>query len=321
MLRHPDVTKGGFCMPITPHRRLLALVLMLIMTRCEAAPENDCNLTMVTQVPLQVQDHLLVVPAGINGKWVRLVADSGSERTMLSSAVAEQLGLPHDPRYTRRSMGIGGVTTTTDVAVDRLVLGGVRFPIERIAVGDLTLRNARGLNADGLLGADLLLAYDLDIDVPGGQLTLYRARICPGIQPPWREPWMEITGIGARKDRLLLPFELDSVAGLGILDTGAQANVVGVAMARRLGLTEPVLAADPAVQQTGIGPAITISHLHRFKLLRIGPVAEEAPLITVLPADLGVGDALIGETFLRGRRVWLSFRNRQVFVSRRPNER
>ena len=56
--------------------------------------------------------------------------------------------------------------------------------------------------------------------------------------------------------------------------------------------------------------------LHRFKLLRIGPVAEMGPEITVLPSDFGVGDALIGEEFLQGRRVWLSFRNRQVFVSR-----
>ena len=66
---------------------------------------------------------------------------------------------------------------------------------------------------------------------------------------------------------------------------------------------------------------MTISRLHQFKLLRIGPVAEESPAITVLSSDFGVGDALIGEEFLQGRRVWISFRNRQVFVSRRPTER
>ncbi len=101
-------------------------------------------------MPLKVQDHLLVVPAGINGKWVHLVVDSGAERTTLSDAAAERLGLPHDPRYRTRSLGIGGRTVTTDADLDRLVLGGVHFPVERVAVGTFKLQNERGLNADGL---------------------------------------------------------------------------------------------------------------------------------------------------------------------------
>ncbi len=108
---------------------------------------------------------------------------------------------------------------------------------------------------------------------------------------------------------------------MAILDTGAQGNVVGVNMARRMGLDDQTLAHDRVVRQHGVGPDETISRLHRFSLLRIGPVAIEHPEITVLPSDFGVGDALIGEDFLQGRRVWLSFRNRQVFVSKRPPER
>ena len=212
-----------------------------------------------------------------------LVVDSGAERTTISNAAADRLGLPHDPRYTTRSLGIGGATITTDVTIDRLVLGGVHFPVDRIAVGTFKLQTERGLNADGLLGADILLAFDMDIDVPDGKLTLYRSRLCPNITPPWKEPAVEIAGVRARKDRLLLPFDLDNVPGLAILDTGAQANVIGVDMARRMGLTEQTLAADPAVRQHGVGPDVAISHLHQFKLLRIGPVAEESPAITVLP--------------------------------------
>ena len=56
------------------------------------------------------------------------------------------------------------------MTIDRLVLGGVHFPIDRIAVGSFRLQTARGLSADGLLGADILLAFDMDIDVPEGKL-------------------------------------------------------------------------------------------------------------------------------------------------------
>ncbi|MDR3532322.1 MAG: retropepsin-like aspartic protease [Rhodopila sp.] len=307
-------------MPLPPLHRALGLLLLVLLARCGGPPEIDCTLTKIAQMPLQVQDQLLVVPAGINGKWVRLVADTGAERTTISDAAADRLGLPHDPRYINRSLGIGGATTTTDVTVERLVLGGVRFPVERIAVGTFKLRTDRGLDADGLLGADILLAFDMDIDVPGGKLTLYRSRVCPNIRPPWQEPAVEIIGVKARKDRLLLPFDLDGVSGMAILDTGAQRNVLGVDMARRMGLNEPAMAGDPTTRQRGVGPAVTVAHLHRFNLLRIGPVAVESPSLTVLPSDFGVGDALLGEEFLQGRRVWLSFRNRQVFVSRRADE-
>jgi hypothetical protein len=302
--------------------RMLGLLFLTFLAGCEEAPVTlNCDLTMVAQMPLEVQDHLLVVPAGINGKWVRLVVDTGAERTTISDAAADRLGLPHDPRYVNRSVGIGGATTTTDVTIERLVLGGVHFPINRIAVGNFNLQTRQGLSADGLLGADILLAFDMDIDVPDGKLTLYRSRVCVNTKLPWPEPPIEIAGVRTRKDRLLLPFELDNVPGLAVLDTGAQQNVVGVDMARRMGLNEQTMAGDQTVRQHGAGPGETISRLHQFKLLRIGPVAEESPRITVLPSDFGVGDALIGETFLQGRRVWLSFKNRQVFVSSRPDER
>jgi predicted aspartyl protease len=302
-------------------RRSLFLLLLVLLARCAAPPAIDCDLTQVAQMPLEVQDRLLVVPVGINGKWVHLVVDSGAERTMISDTAAERLGLPHDPKHIIHAMGIGGVTTTTDVSIDRMVLGGVHFPINRIGVGTFNLQNERGLSADGLLGADILLAFDMDIDVPDNKLTLYRSRVCSNTQPPWTEPAFEITGVKARKDRLLLPFQLDSVPGLAILDTGAQGNVVGVDMARRMGLNDQAMAGDRAVHQHGVGPGDTISYLHQFKQLEIGPVTVESPKLMVLQSDFGVGDALIGESFLQGRRVWLSFRNRQVFVSRKTSER
>ncbi|WP_428538630.1 retroviral-like aspartic protease family protein [Rhodopila sp.] len=300
--------------------RVFLLLLAAILARCATPPGTDCRLTMVARMPLAVQDHLLVVPGGINGKEVHLVVDSGAERTTISDEVARRLGLPPDARYVNRALGVGGVTTTTDVSVQRLVLGGVHFPLDRIAVGSFNLRTTTGLDADGLLGADILLAFDMDIDVPAGRLTLYRRRICADMRPPWTDPAIEITGVRARRDRLLVPFQLDDVPGMAILDTGAQGNVIGIDMARRMGLDQRSLANDPAVRQHGVGPGETISRLHQFRSLRIGPVVQQQPRITVMTADFGVGDALIGEQFLYRRRVWVAFHSRQIFVSQRTDQ-
>jgi hypothetical protein len=190
--------------------------------------------------------------------------------------------------------------------------------ISRIAFAPFSISDGNGPLADGLLGADILLAFDLDIDIPGHTLTLYDRRVCPRPKPPWPEGANEITGVDIKRDRLILPVVLDGVSGTALLDTGAQASVVGPSFAARLGLTEQALSEDPTVHQRGVGPETTVARLHRFKFLQIGPIATTAPTMPVLHRDVGIGDMLIGEDILQGHRVWLSFRPAQVFVSKSP---
>ena len=85
-----------------------------------------------------------------------------------------------------------------------------------------------------------------------------------------------------------------------------------------MGLTAQTFANDPPIRQRGVGPAEITSRLHRFDALQIGPVVQHPALMTVMDGDAGFGDALIGEQFLAGHRVWISFRSLQVFVSAAP---
>jgi predicted aspartyl protease len=293
-------------------RLWIAGLLLLLVSACAPNPLN-CDLVVVAKMPLEVRNRLLVVPAGIGGKWVKLLVDSGAERTVLSADTVARLGLARDEKIITRSTGMGGTYVANDAIIPGLVLGGVRFPIERVSVGQFRL--GPSLAADGLLGSDLLLAFDLDIDVPDKTLTLYRPRLCPDVTPPWREPFERVAGVRALRDRLLIPLDLDGVSGMGILDTGAQATTIGLRMANRLGLTQQSMAGDLIVQHHGAGPGSQEARLHRFKLLRIGPAVARDPVLSVLPVDAGVGDALVGEDFIDGRRIWMSFANREVFVA------
>lgn len=298
---------------MTIARMWLAVLLLLLVSACAPNPIN-CDLVQVAKMPLEVRNRLLVVPAGIGGRWVTLLVDTGAERTVLAADVVSRLGLARDAKIVTRSVGMGGAYTANDAIIPGLVLGGVRFPLQRVSVGQFRL--GPSLLADGLLGSDVLLAFDLDIDVPGQTLTLYRPRVCPDVTPPWHEPFERVAGVRALRDRLLIPLELDGVSGMGILDTGAQATTIGVSMANRLGLTPLAMAGDPIVQHHGAGPGSQQARLHRFGLLRIGPAVAREPLLSVLPVDAGVGDALVGEDFIDGRRIWMSFANREVFIAR-----
>jgi hypothetical protein len=298
---------------MTIGRISVAWLLLLLVSAC--APDLiDCNLNVDAKVPLEVRNGLLVVRAGVDGRWVTLLVDSGAERTALAGDVVTRLGLARDEKIITRSTGVGGSFTASDAIIPGLVLGGVRFGISRVAVGQFHF--GPSFAADGLLGQDILTAFDLDIDVPGRTLTFYHPRRCPDVEPPWTEPYARVAGVRSRPpDRLLIPLELDGVTGMGILDTGAQATTIGVSMANRLGLTPNVMVGDPVVLHHGAGPGSQDARLHRFGLLRIGPAAERNPLLSVLPVDAGVGDALVGEDFINGRRIWMSFSNREVFIA------
>ncbi len=301
-------------------RAVAALLVLLLVNACGLNP-IDCELHAVARLPLSVKKRLLVVPAGIDGNWVRLLVDTGAERTVLSEDATRRLNLTRDsnPRHVSGGAGVGGSYESRDAIIPALVLDGKKFIQGRIPVTELPWAQEWGV--DGLLGADVLLGYDIDIDVPGGALTLYRARRCPDVNPPWDEPSARIPGVRASKDRLLLPLEVDGAQGMGILDTGAQSTTLGNRMAVRLGLTAQDMAGDIIVRHYGAGPGSQESRLHQFQVLKIGPAQATRPLLSVLSDDVpAIGDALVGEDFINGRRIWMSFTSREVFVATtRPN--
>ncbi len=299
-----------------PNRWLALALLLMVLAGCAQPPIDNCDLVLLARAPLQKQHNLLAVPVGINGQWVNLIVDTGAERTTLSEDAAKRLGMSRDPRYVTRSGGVGGVSTNQDVRVDSMVLGGVRLPIERLAVSQF----GEGLQADGLLGADILLAFDLDIDAPGGNLSLYRVRRCAVATPPWAEEAVPIAAISVRRDRMLVPFTIDGVVGTALLDTGAQSTVIGAAMATRMGLPQQPRGGDPVIRIRGVGANTIIARIHSFQELRIGPAVYRGVRLPILPTDLGGADALVGQDFLRDRRVWMSFPTRQLFVSRLAHE-
>lgn len=266
-------------------------------------------------MPLESAGHLMFVPARINDHRLRLLVDTGSERTTLTAAAAARLRLPHTVQYVTRTVGVAGISASQDLAVPGIELGGARVPVDHVAVGRFALDRFSGLRIDGLLGADLLLGFDTDIDLSAHQLTLYQVRDCADARPPWRQPAMQITGLSRSRDRMLLPFDLDGERGTAMLDTGAQLDVVRASFARRTGLSDARMRSDPLIRLYGASPGMIRVPLHRFHALRVGPIVFHRPQIEVVPDDALQADALLGEEFLRGRRAWLSLTTGHLFVS------
>lgn len=276
-----------------------------------------CPLIPLARMPAEVRGNLVFVQATISGAPITLMVDTGAERTLLTEATVNRLKLPLDTTHATRTFGIGTPTSSFDAKLpDGLTLGGTRFPVDTVTVGKFAIDHAAGGSADGLLGADILLAFDMELDLPDSRVSLYRARrACPTAGPPWKPPFITLPGITTRRDRLLVPFDLDGVQAMGVLDTGAQLSAVSRRLAQQLGVGDGELAGDRTVTARGAAPDQVSVPMHRFRELVVGTEVVRNPVLPVVPMTDGMGDALVGADFLRGRRVWLSFVTHQMFVT------
>jgi predicted aspartyl protease len=256
-----------------------------------------------------------IVPVEIDGTRLRMILDTGAERTLLTEGAVARLGMPRDTQHETRTFGIGGVSTTRDAIVSNFAIGGTYLPVPRVTVGQFALPIEQGGDLDGLLGADILSAFDVDLDTRTGRLTLYRARNCPHDGPPWQEPFLSMGSVSAQGNRLLVPIVLDGIGGVATLDTGAQNTVISVAMAQRAGVDAAAMARDPSITAHGAAADELSVRVHHFRLLRIGPAEVSDPPLPIVPAPDGLGDGLVGADFLAGRRVWLSYASLRVFIT------
>ncbi len=304
----------------------LTLLAMLGVGGCAADPgapnaAGICPLIREAVLPVEARGNMLFVQITIGDAPVTLLVDTGAERTLLTEAAVERLHLPRDLQHVTRTYGIGSPTASWDARLpEGMILGGTHFPVYTVSVGRFGIAPVSGGPADGLLGADILLAFDIDMDLPAQRMTLYRARRdCPNAPPPWTEAYVGVAGVATKRDRMLVPFELDGVRGMGVLDTGAQMSSISQRMAAQMGLEQGELAGDRTVMAHGAAPDQVVVHIHHFHELQVGPAVMHSPALPVVPMTSGMGDALIGADFLRGRRVWLSFATHRLFVT--PLER
>ncbi len=303
-------------------RAALVLLALLGMASCAGDPgarraDGTCPLIPVAEMPLDVRGNMLFVRAKIDGEPVTLLVDTGAEGTVLTEAAVDRLHLPRDLQHASSTLGIGSWIETWDAKLPKgLVLGNTHFPVDSVSVGRFVIEQEDGVSVDGLLGADILLAFDVDLDLPARRITFYRARReCPEAAPPWHEPYVAVSGVGTRRNRLLVPFELDGVAGMAVLDSGAEFSSISQGMAERTGLAADAMATDRTMMAQGAAPDQVPVHIHLFSTFRVGPAMMHTPELLVVPKVGAMADALVGADFLRGRRAWLSFSTQRIFVT------
>jgi hypothetical protein len=215
--------------------------------------------------------------------------------------------------YPRRLQGLGGGVVGGMVELPDLAIGGVHLPNFGALVGSIDLPKLGGMVPDGLLGADILSDFEVDLDFAHSRVRLS----CAIGAPDWGTPYTVIEANRSVHDRLFFRATLDGKKVATIIDTGAQDSVIDTRFALAAGVDPQALSREPAKAIRGVsGGAGVPARPYRFRQLVIGNETLSNPILLVAPLGLEDADLIVGVGFLRDRRVWLSYRSHRIFLGR-----
>jgi len=121
-------------------------------------------------IPIEKNGAIVVVEATLNGKTpARLIVDTGASYTMISTAIAKEVGINLDGnRRTVPFHTANGVIQAPLADLESITVGGMEVKNLTAAIHDALPNTAVG----GLLGLNFLSHFRMDIDTDKGVLLL-----------------------------------------------------------------------------------------------------------------------------------------------------
>ena len=285
---------------------------------CAAGPDS-CSMALATSVPMQLvlNNTKLAVPATLDQAALMLIVDTGSERTLLANKTvktAERTGT------VGTMSGVGGMRGAELAVLEQLQIGSLHGSVPAVVADFSDGLQARGFS--GLLGMDIMGAYDVDLDVLGGQLRFYRALgTCQATRAVLAGSLYTVEELPARAGDAR-PHVAVGIAGqsfIGLLDAGAQGVLISARAAQRLGLVDAAVSADRTYVTGGVGRRKVTGHVHVLDSLTLGELTMHHVPALVLPENYDATvDVLLGIDLIKRVHFWLSASSHRLVMQYPP---
>lgn len=292
---------------------------------------EDCGpLKMATDVQLVAftGSYQEMVPVTINGAPKLLLLDTGGYITQITADSAAELKMEQHNSEGLRLYDVSGHEERRFVIADSFKLGSLLAEHAPMMVTSTNLGDL-----DGILGPDLLLRYDVDIDFGAGRLRYFSPDHCPGKVVYWQAPAVAAVPITVDDRKITIPVTLDGKELKALVDTGATRTTIGMEAAKRLFDLTPT--AD--VQRVGRvnGDENLAGFTHVFHTLSFDGIDVSNPKVMVMPdrvnsasreqqtgnrallgnSDLKLPELILGMDILRHLHVYMAFKEKRFYVS------
>jgi predicted aspartyl protease len=275
---------------------------------------NQCGPGAAVTLPVRLVGRLPVVTVVVNDRAANLVFDTGSSATVVSEAAATILGVARLSGPPVSFNVVGGRQDARAGVIDHLRMGSIILSSVPVTITPDT-------QLDGVLGLDVLARYDLDVNLPMGEMVLHQGGLCPDQTPTLGGDVLQIPSARLlqaadarlRLPYLLIPVSLDGARTMGMLDTGAELSTVSTAFAGKAGVDEARLSTDRSITLAGFG-SFAQARQHRFTELLVGRERFDFPELLVGGDPSLVFPVILGFDYFINHRVWFNFAADRIFV-------
>jgi len=174
------------------------------------------------------------------------------------------------------------------------------------------------LGGDGVLAPDLLRNFDVELDFDTRQVNLFKPHRCDDQVVYWTDEYTVVPFVLTEQGHIRIDVAVNGVPLKAMLDTGAPSTLIGDdTLQAKLGLTGDQRNARLLVG--GNGGALGAAPV-KLDSLRIGKFLWPNPLVFASTREAWKADAsdmLLGLNEIGGLHVYIDYRDRKLYLSRR----
>lgn len=310
-----------------------AFMLAFACAAMQPTLAQNCQLKLINSVPITMAAGGLrpLVPIGINGAQKMFLLDTGGAVTQIDYAAVEEMKLPRRASAIKMLDVYGNAAQAVAVA-ESLSLGRLQERNAELQIGTSLFSGESSFI--GLLAADYMAEYEIELDFAGGKMNFFSKDHCEGKVVYWEAAGVAVVPMMFRDHHVIIDLKLDGKPFRAILDTGAPGTTLFADEAKRVfDVTEE--SAGSVVPDPVSNPK-TFERV--FDSLGLEGLSINKPRITVIPdlrgkndpnnhmvtgtrlmrqADRGAAEAtmLIGMNILNKLRLFISFKEERVYVT------
>jgi len=296
---------------------VMSLTAMALALAAPNAAPNKCQVVRMVEFPVTMMGRRPMVAAKFGDRDARFIIDSGAFYSTISTASAAEFGLKVTPAPSYFHLrGIGGDASAGIAVAGDFSLAGVNIPKANFIVGGSDTGTA------GLIGQNILGLADTEYDLPHGAVRLMKTAHCAHVglaywagDKPFTAVPLEGEPDGLFKPHTIGTILLDGVKIRAVFDSGAEASVLSLAAAKRVGVTPDSPGVVAAASGSGLGSRRVPSWIATFDKIDIGGEAIAHPRIRISPIDLQNADMLIGADFFLTHRMFVSNATRMLYIT------
>jgi hypothetical protein len=270
---------------------------LAILAACLGSPAHaaDCSLKIVNSIPITLGANgtRVLVPVIINGTKETFLLDTGGALTQISASAAHDLNLPIGESSVKM-LDLYGAAAAGAVHVKTFTLGRLQ---DRETTLPLMTSTFKDEPYAGLLAADYMGEYDVEMDFSGGNINYFSRDHCEGKVIYWPAAAIAAVPFRLQNYHLTLSVMLDGRPIKAMIDTGSPDTVLFSSAAKQaFGVT----ADSPGAEKLGEEGGEKIFE-YVFKNLSFEGLTVSNPHIAVSPDRTGSKDPNNG--YVTGSRV------------------